>query len=207
MKNESLLFFETPYCFFDFFDSLGLYGDWKILDGLMNERGKKIEDKEYTRFFRNLFKSKDFFRKEVSIAEIISWLDNLSLVKRLFLKLRNAITLEEFKNIQISVEYMIQMSKKMRIDYVFLYRNKALLLEMRTVCEFSKIRPTWSKKFHELIIYKELMGYYLSNLDIRLYALISLYEYEGRKRIEKHYNNNENQLDYLVEYMKRYLIT
>ena len=207
MKEESLLYFKSPKELDDFILDLNIYNGWKIQDGIMNERGKLIEEKKYTKMLRELFKEKKFFRRNVSLAEIISWLDNLTLIQRLLQKLEIAVPVERFNSLEISVEYMIKMSKRMRVDYVIIYKKNILLLELRTVSSFNKVRPTWEKKFHELLIYKELMSYYIKDSDIKCYALIPLYEYTSKIKTEKHIENNDKQLDYLVEYIKRYIIT
>ncbi|AIO18182.1 hypothetical protein KQ51_00280 [Candidatus Izimaplasma bacterium HR1] len=207
MEKESLLYFKSPKELSNFISELNVYNGWKIQEGIMNERGKLIEDKIYTRMLRELFREKNFFRRNVSLAEIISWLDNLTLIQRLLNKLEVAIPSGKFNDLEISVEYMIQMSKRMRVDYVIIYKKNILLLELRTVSSFNKVRPTWEKKFHELLIYKELMSYYIKDFDIKCYALIPLYEYSNKIRKEKHIDNNDKQLDYLVEYISRYIIT
>lgn len=206
MKNESLLYFNNPNELRVFVKELNIYNGWKINSGLLNDRGKTIQNKAYTNSLRDLFREKKFFRKEVSVAEIISWLDNLTLIQRLFDKLEKKLSKEVFDNIEISVEYMIKMSKRMRIDYLIIYQNNILLLEMRTVSNFNKLRATWDKKFQELLVYKELMGNYLHNKTFRLYALIPLFEYNGSTPVERHIINNQKQLDYLVEYISLYII-
>ncbi len=204
MKENSLLYFDSPKELREFIKSLDIYQGWQIKDGLLNERGKQIEGRRYTKVLRELFKSKNFFRRNVSLAEIVSWLDNLVLISRLLDKLEKEVDREIFNCIQISVEYMIELSKKMRIDFVFIYEGRILLLEMRTVSKFEKLRSTWEKKFHELLVYKELMSYYIEKRII-LYALISLYEYEKKWSKAKHIDHNCKQLDYLILFMKTYL--
>lgn len=206
MKRNSLLYFETPDAFNSFVTSLDIYKGWKITSGSMNDRGKVIEDKCYTKKLRMIFKDKDFFRKKVSLAEVVSWLDNLILIQRLLSRLKLKLSKDKYNDISISVEYMINMSKKMRIDYLILYNDNILLLELRMVNSFVKIRSTWENKFRELLIYKELMSYYIFNKEFILFALIPLYEFEGNKKVPKNINYNNNQLDFLAEYILEYLI-
>ncbi len=206
MKDDSLLYFDSPVTFFEFLEELGINEKWRVQEGLMNERGKRIEQKSYTLYLRQLFTERGFFRRLVSLAEVVSWLDNLVLISRFLRKLQYTISHSDFIQIEISIEYMIHMSKKMRIDYVFKYRHNILLVELRTVNSFSKVRSTWNKKFQELMIYKELMSYYLHDYNFRVYALIPLYEYVKGRVVQKHYQNNENQLDYLCKYTQKYLI-
>ena len=130
----------------------------------------------------------------------------MNLINRLIDVLRMNLDSTDFQKISIYTEYMIQMSKKMRVDYVLEYGDSLLLIEFRTVNNFEKIRPTWQKKFQELLIYKELMNYYLQHKKILLYGFIAMYEYDSNKPINKHIEYNQNQINYLAEYIKRYLL-
>lgn len=205
MKNNTLLFFENPSEFLAFLHELDLYYEWRIQKGLLNDRGKAISKRRYVIKLRKLFDNRDFFRKRVSIAEIVSWLDTMSIMKRLMISLQQSIPRNQYDDMKIYIEYVIEMSKKMRIDYVLEYDSKILLLEFRTVSKFEKIRPTWQMKFHELLVYKELMSYYLTTKDIYVYSFISMFEYNGSTLITKQRQYNNNQIAFLTEYLKRYI--
>lgn len=207
MKKNTLLFFDNPSDFLIFLHELDLYYEWRIQKGLLNDRGKKISKRRYVIQLRELFDNRDFFRKKVSIAEIVSWLDTMSIMKRLMISLQKAIPSNQYNNTKIYIEYVIEMSKKMRIDYVLEYENRILLLEFRTVSKFEKIRPTWQMKFHELLVYKELMSYYLTTKQIYVYSFVSMYEYDGSDLITKQRQYNNNQIAFLSEYLKRYIFT
>lgn len=206
MKEDSLYTFDTPQEFFNFYDELNIYGEWKIQKGLLNKRGSLIQNKPYVNLLRDKFFKRGFFRKQVSIAEIVSWLDTMFIIKRYLTMLQASIESSMYSQIKIYVEYMIKMSKKMRVDYIFKYNNTILLVEFRTVSTFEKIRPTWDLKFRELLIYKELMRYYIKHKSIILYAFITMFEYDNKRLVEKNHQYNENQIKYLVEYTIKYLI-
>ena len=104
IENQSLLHFSNPTGFFEFVSYIDIYNGWRIDSGLLNDRGKKIEGKWYTNELRNLFREKNFFRRNVSLAEIVSWLDTLSLIKRLLDSLRLIITEEEFNQIEVVID-------------------------------------------------------------------------------------------------------
>jgi hypothetical protein len=205
MREDSLIFFNNPMEYSKFISSMDIYGEWRVQSGILNIRGKIIEDRSYVKKLRETFALKKFFRKKVSVAEVVSWLDNFTFVSRLLNYIKKSITVEEFNEISICFEYMIRMSKKMRVDYVIKYKNRVLLLEMRTVYDFDKIRPTWSKKFQELLVYKELMSYY-TDFQIILYAFITMFEYDGRKLNQKNQEYNNNQIEFLARYIIKYLI-
>ena len=206
MKENSLMYFVSPYELKKFYSKMRLYDGWRIRKGIMNDRGKLIEHKSYTIYLREIFRDKGFFRKDVSLAEIISWLDNMSIIIRLLDTLQKSLSHEQYNNIEICIEYMIDMSKRMRVDYILIFKNNILLIEMRMLSEFSKIRSTWEKKFRELLIYKELMGYYIKNKNLLLYSFIFLYEYNENIVVEKQFDHNNKQVEYLAEFINRYLV-
>ena len=205
MRNNSLLYFRSPLDFEEFILELDIYNGWKIKEGLLNARGKLIEDRYYTNFLRKTFNEKGFFRKQVSIAEIVSWLDTISLMKRYIEFLKTKLSAEEFMKMTIYVEYVIELSKKMRVDYILEVENKLLLIEFRTVSTFEKIRPTWDIKYRELIIYKELMSYYIRDHQLYLYSFVAMFEYNAKGLIEKQKQYNDNQIAYMSEFTIKYL--
>ena len=207
MINDSLFYFRNPTDFSKFIEKLNIYNDWKIGKGTMNERGERIRNKGYTNYLRNKFNNKKMFRRSVSVSEIVSWLDSFVIMKRVFEKLSNNIKGIEFNEIQIYCEYMIKMSKKMRVDFVIKYKNIILVIEFRMVNNYTKIKTTWNKKKIELLVYKELIENYVeANIKILTFAFISLYEYDGKVLDEAHYDYNNNQVDFLVTYLVEFVI-
>lgn len=206
MKKDSLLYFSCPQDFEKFYCGLDVYAGWKIRKGIMNDRGKCIRDKSYTIILRNEFKKKAFFRKLVSLAEVVTWLDNMLIISRVLRELKDKVSHSEFSKIEISMEYVIRMSKRMRIDFVFKYKNNLLILEMRTVSSYDKIRSEWTRKFRELLIYKELISNYCKS-NVIVYALISMYEYDRKELVLKNRDYNTNQVNHLSRYIIEYLLS
>lgn len=207
MKEDSLGYFKNPKEYLNFVDKLDIYNGWKINKGFMNARGEVIRNKPYANQLRKMFSDKKAFRREVSISEIVSWLDSFVLVTRLVNKLRENLSVKEYNRIEIYFEYIIKMSKKMRIDFIIKHQDTILLLELRMLDNFDKISGTWRKKKSELLIYKELMYNYIdSDTKIITYAFISLYEFNGKKEVLKHSNYNNNQVNFLAEYIEMFMI-
>ncbi len=206
MKKDSLGYFESPKEFLQFVDSLDIYNGWRITEGLMNTRGEIIRHKPYANQLREMFNSKKAFRREVSISEIVSWLDSFVIMTRMINVLRETVTNEDYNDIKIYFEYIIKMSKKMRIDFIIEYKGTLLLLEMRMLDNFRKIKGTWVKKKGELLIYKELIQNYVEDRRILTFALITLYEYNGKNENLAHINYNNNQVEYLAEYIRKFII-
>jgi hypothetical protein len=206
MIDESMMYFENVFEFRSFIHEIDIYNGWRIRSGLLNNRGKSIERRPYVKYFRDLFEDKKLFYRKVSLAEIVSWLDSFSLLVRVFEKLEQVAGREVLNHISIYAEYMIRMSKRMRVDYVLQYRGKLLLLEFRTVNNFEKLRATWQNKFVELMVYKELISNYL-NVDVKLYAFIALYEYNNSDPVIKHRKYNNDQVEFLSKYICDFLLT
>jgi len=207
LYENSLLAFENGYQFLHFYEGLDIYKEWKITTGTMNYRGELIRSKPYALMLQNLFAEKGMFRRKVSIAEIVSWLDSFKIIERLVKEMIKNFPNDVFMEVEILSEYKIRMSKKMRIDYIFKYKDTLLLLELRMVSKFEKLRPTWEKKKIELIIYKDLINnYFADTFRIINYALITLPEYQIKSEIPKHIDYNINQIKHLIRYITQFVI-
>ena len=207
MKEDALAYYSKPKDYLRFIEGLNIYNEWKILKGSMNTRGEAIRHKSYAIKLRKMFSDKKAFRREASISETVSWLDSFVMMTRTLDVLKRNNSREEYEKIEIYFEYIIKMSKKMRIDFIIRYETNLLLLEVRMVDNFTKLKGTWTKKKSELLIYKELMYNYIgSDIKILTYALITLHEYEGREKMHKHIKYNNNQAEYLAEYIHKFMI-
>lgn len=205
--ESSMLVFNDLSSFEQYYEQLNIYGTWKIQTGLLNIRGSKIIDKHYTKELKLLFNDKKLFRRSVSIAEIVSWLDSYEIVRRCVLKIREIIGTEKMNNIKLFQEYMIKLSKARRVDYIFMFNNKILLVEFRISDHFPNMSNAWQKKELELIIYKELMTNYV-NKDYRIYtyAFIMMPEYENKEPILKNIKYNNSNINHFCEYLITYLL-
>lgn len=205
-KNNSMIGFDSPGEFYDFYTSLGILHEWKIVTGKMNDRGSRIENRGYTHKLRHLFKEKNLFRRMVSIAEIVSFLDEYHLLRRILHRLKDQLSEEQYTSLKIFLEYKIPYSKNRRVDIIFQVDQKLLLFEFRLSSTFPNQSAMWQKKELELVIYKELMMNYLpQEYKIFLYAFIGMPEYDLGKKIEKHIMYNETNIDFFVDYLITYL--
>lgn len=207
MREDSLGYFSSPKMYVKFIQELDIYNGWKITKGLMNARGEIIRHKSYANHLRKMFSKKKAFRREVSISEIVSWLDSFVIMSRVVEKLRENLETKDFNKIEIYFEYIIKMSKKMRIDFIIKYDDTLLLLELRMIDNFRKLKGTWSKKKSELLIYKELLYNYIDkDTKVLTYALITLYEFNGKEKDLAHYKYNNDQAEYLAEYIRKFMV-
>lgn len=206
LKQNSMIYFENLNEFKDFYKSLGIHGGWKIQTGIMNERGEKIRDTAYVNHLQKLFMKKKLFRRNVSIAEIVSFLDGYELLYRIVTELEKKISNEVFSEINIYLEYKIAYSKNRRVDFIFEYRDSLLLTEFRLSKDFPNQSGMWNKKELELLVYKELMSNYITNKRIFLFAFIGMPEYSKNIKIMKNLLYNETNIDFFVDYLITYLL-
>ena len=207
LKENSMLSFSNPNEFMNFYEDLDIYGSWKIQSGTLNYRGESIKDKLYVNKLRLIFSEKKLFRRNVSIAEIVSWLDSYCLIKRILVLLNEKLKIQElFDNLEIFCEYKIELSKDRRIDYILKYKKKLLLVEFRLSEHFPNMSNLWQKKELELIIYKELMSNYIGeDVRIYLYAFIAMPEFDNKRLLPKNIKYNKDNINYFCEYIMKYL--
>lgn len=206
MNNNAMIYFKNAKKFYDFYKQLDIYGTWKIYAGKLNDRGSKIHGKSYTNKLRLIFNEKQLFRRNVSIAEIVSWLDNYIIILRLFNYIENKTNNNISSNISILLEYKIKFSKNRRIDMILRYKNKILLVEFMLSSRFPNISNVWQKKEMELIIYKELLSNYIKNNEIIIYAFIAMPEYNNTGKIDKNIKYNAQNIAYFGDYIIEYLL-
>jgi hypothetical protein len=205
-KENSMISFKNLDDFIAFYTSLGIHGGWRIQSGLMNDRGEKIKNTAYVNHLRKLFMEKKLFRRNVSIAEIVSFLDGYELLFRITSELKKKISTEVFNEIMIYLEYKIPYSKNRRVDFIFEYNENLLLTEFRLSKDFPNQSGMWNKKELELLVYKELMSNYIDDKRIYLYAFIGMPEYKNSQKILKNVIYNEANIDFFVDYLITYLL-
>jgi hypothetical protein len=206
LKENSMIYFENLNHFKDFYISLGIHGGWKIQSGIMNDRGEKIRDTAYVNYLQKLFMKKKLFRRNVSIAEVVSFLDGYEFLYRIVTELEQKIKGQVFNDINIYLEYKIPYSKNRRVDFIFEYQDKLLLTEFRLSKDFPNQSGMWNKKELELLVYKELMSNYIMDKKIFLFAFIGMPEYAKNNKIVKNLLYNENNIDFFVDYLITYLL-
>ena len=207
-EENSMLYFNSLESCLKYIKELNIYGGWKINDGLMNARGKYIENKSYVNELRDTFNSKKLFHKSVAISEIVTWLDSFTHLTRIIESLRSYLSVDQFDKTEVIFEYVIEMSKLSRVDTIFKYGNNLCLLEFSLVNSFERMKRAYQNKRVELMIYKDLMLNYLSSdYKIVLLPFISLYEHKDRKLVKKHLESNLKQAEFAAKYISRYLYT
>ena len=205
LENNAVLSFKSMNEFIEIMNEFKIPKKWKMQKGILNSRGFEIKDKEYVILLKDLFQKSKLFRRNVSIAEIVSWLDSFVVIKRLLSLMEEQE--EVFKDFEFYFEYKIEMSKNRRIDYIIRNHDKLLLIEFRSTEKFDNISSVWQKKELELLIYKELLCNYLpEEIKVRIYSFVMMPEYSDSTRIEKNAKYNNDNIKYLLEFIKKYLM-
>ena len=150
---------------------------------------------------------KQLFRRNISIAEIVSILDSYSIMMRLIQQLEKMVGTERLKKLKMYSEYKIYFSKNRRIDYVLEYGNRLLLVEFRVSFTFPNLSSMWQKKETELLFYKELLSNYLpDDYKIHLFAFIAMPELDNGFWMAKHSKYNTDNVRFFSEYIKTFIL-
>ncbi len=207
LKDDSMISFETPEQFRTFYENLLKGEQWKITTDTLNDRGYHSQDESYVKELRDLFNAKGLFRRSVSIAEIMSFMDSYYIMDKVFDALKKMLTPGDYNRINMCCEYRIKYSKNRRIDYILKYHNKILLIEFRLSATFPNMSSVWQKKETELLIYKELLNNYIpKECHILIYAFIAMPEYDKKRPIYKHIKYNNQNAQYFADYINEFLI-
>lgn len=209
MTGRKFLEFIGVTAFEEFIKELDIYNNqWKIREGLLNERGRAVQNRVYFRELRFKFDNLNLFHMKVSLAETVSWLDSFTHIQRIITKLKEFHPKTELEKTEILFEYVIEMSKSSRVDVIFKFENRLCLLEFSTVNKFERIKRAFQQKRIELMMYKDLMQNYLpKDSKVIVLPFIGLYEYHKRHRVESHYFNNVKQAEFAAEYISKFLIS
>jgi len=206
-KDNSMISFDSLDEFNRFYSDFDFYSEWRITTAQNNVRGAIIRDKSYVNRIREMFAEKKLFRRNISIAEIVSILDSYSVMLRAFKELKQLCKQSEWNNIRLHSEYKIYFSKNRRIDFIIEYGARILLVEFRVSNIFPNVSTIWQKKESELLVYKELLRNYLPEpYRIHLYAFIAMSEYDKRQAIPKHIKYNKDNAKFFAEYVYEFII-
>ncbi len=206
-KENSMLAFDSVLDFKSYYRELNFYNGWTITMEKNNMRGEKIKDRTYVQHIRKLFMEKRLFRRNISIAEIVSLLDSYSIMMRVISELETMIEAERLNRVKMYSEYKIYFSKNRRIDFILEYGKRLLLVEFRVSFTFPNLSSMWQKKENELLFYKELLGNYIPDYyKIHLFAFIAMPEYDNSFWLPKHVKYNKDNVRFFAEYIKAFLL-
>ncbi|MBU1093128.1 MAG: hypothetical protein KKH01_01560 [Firmicutes bacterium] len=204
MKIKSMYIFEGIHQF-NIFSNFIEQSNWKIENQLLKERVIKYRNEEFYIGLQQTFNSQQLTIWELKQEEIVTWIDTISLLRRILLQLfKNGISVE---NINIIMEYPLVFGNHMRSDYLIVYDRLIIVLEFGMFNQDEKrSEERYTKKLQESINYRQIISNLVSSsVNVINYVMIYRPEYDCRRNNDMidniKYNNGE--IDLLSDFIIR----
>lgn len=173
---------------------------WRVRNARIQERTESISYTAKFETLKNLALSKGYTFSDI---EVVTWIDSLSILYRVFEKIEDTKLRASIRLLQ---EYRIPFSNK-RADFILVYHNKILILEF----SFKKLgyELQYETKLSQAIGYKELLSSILpKEIEIGTFTFLVEAEEEGFEQpIYVDGNNrlpNDDQIENLAKYIERF---
>lgn len=171
---------------------------WKIEKQLLKERVEKYKTEEFFLKLQQDFNNKKLTIWELKQEEIITWIDTISLLRRILLQLfKKGINVE---NVNIIMEYPLVYGNHMRSDYLIVYDRLIVVLEFGMFNQDEKrSEERYTKKLQESINYRQIISNLVS-IDLSVVNYVMIYKPEYDRLLKKdmieniNYNNGEIEL-------------
>lgn len=151
---------------------------------------------------------KDFLNKKLTIwplkdEEVITWMDTLSLISRVMMKLFKSGV--QTNKISLIMEYPIVFGNHMRTDYLLIYDRLIVVLEFGMFNQDEKrSEERYTKKLQESISYRQILNNLLKpGVDVVNYVMIYRPEFYRTKNIYLSENIEYNNLE--IEKLTKFL--
>lgn len=179
------------------------YMNWKIEKEYLKDRAL-----HYGKI--SLFESlkESFLSKEISIfplkdEEVITWIDTLTLLRRVLLLLfKRGVQTDK---ISIIMEYPLVFGNHMRADYLLIYDHLLMVLEFGMFNQDEKrSEERYTKKLQESNSYRQLLANLISpKIDVVNYVMIYRPEYSrlSNKNMSDNVSYNNSELEKLCNYI------
>lgn len=169
--------------------------NWKIEKQLLKDRAIKYSN---IAIFREL--KSEYLKKKISIfqlkdEEVVTWLDTMLLIRRVFSQMFELGTLRP--DLTVLMEYPFVFGNYMRTDYLILYQDLIVTIELGMFNQDEKRKEErYTKKVQETIGHKHVLSQMLSNkITINSYVIIYKPEFDrsnSESLVENiKYNNTE----------------
>ena len=177
--------------------------NWIIGKEKMKDRAVMFENEYFFRMLREKFINKQISMWPINNEEIISWLDTMSLIMRIFLKLQEKTQLPN--DFTIYSEYVIPFSNHLRADYIISFDNYIIVFEFGMFNQDEKRRgERYSKKAVESITYCQMLRNIVSKaVNVVNYVMIYLPEYDLsiNKEISENISYNETEIEKVCQFI------
>lgn len=172
--------------------------DWKIYKGDSKSRYERIKDKKFTIYFKKHFEK--IYNIEANATTIISYFDTLSLIQRLIKTIDDKV----LNDIHVYMEFQIPYAENKRTDFIFVFKNTMLLLEMGSKPSKSTIK-FYNEKLVQVMQYEKLIQNLISpKINTIPYVILYDYEYDHdceseNHSIDKNIDENTKRIKKLAE--------
>lgn len=173
--------------------------DWKIWKGEFEKRYKSIKDKTWTLDFKKHFENE--YQRTAEATTLISYFDTLSLIQRL----ANEIDSYVSEKIHVFMEFQIPYAEMKRTDFIFVFKNTVLLLEMGNSSEKKNRSTMYNEKLIQVMQYEKLVQNLISPKMYTVpYVILYDYEYDYESKeenyvVSKNVKNNNERISKLAE--------
>jgi hypothetical protein len=177
--------------------------NWKIEKQLLKERVEKYRNQEYYQMLKSQFNSQKLTIWELKEEEIITWLDTMTIMRRVFISLfRKGINDDK---VRLIMEYPLINGNHMRTDYLLIYDRLIIVIEFGMFNQDEKrSEERYTKKLQESINYRQIIANQVStDLKVINYVMIYKPEFDRVKtiHIQENVDYNTYELNRLVNYL------
>lgn len=177
--------------------------DWKIEKEYLKDRAFFYSKLKIFNLLKETFIDKNISIFALKDEEVVTWLDTLTLLRRLLLILfKRGIDTDE---ISIVMEYPLIFGNHMRADYLLIYNQLIIVLEFGMFNQDERrSEERYTKKLQESISYRQLLSNLLnSKIEIINYVMIYRPEYSRIQKLNLQENiiYNTEELNKLVNFI------
>jgi hypothetical protein len=178
---------------------------WNIEKQLLKERVEVYRKTEIFLHMKQCFYDKKLSIWDLKEEEIITWIDTMTLLRRVFLDLfAKGIDQEKMK---IIMEYPLINGNYMRTDYLFVYDRLIFVMEFGMFNQDEKrSEERYTKKLQESINYRQIIDNQVSkNIEVINYALIYRPEYDryAKKFLDENSEYNKLEIKKIAVYLDK----
>ena len=151
-KIKALKIFNGYDEFKEYTENLYDINKWYIPSETYDERIEKIKNEKYFNEIKDLFNNSELNRAKVQHKQVVSFLDTMYIMNKIFNEVHDDKIKKEIK---IITEYVIPDCSKQRVDYMLIFRNSILLIECTKVESYKKIKQKDEEKREQVKKYEE----------------------------------------------------
>jgi len=194
MKVKSMYYFKGIEEFYQFTENIEK-NTWRIEKQLLKERVEKYSSLEIFIKMKEKFTANKISIWPLKDEEVITWIDTLSIMRRLFMILFKKGS--RVNALNIFMEYPLVYGNYMRTDYLLVYDRLIILLEFGMFNQDEKrSEERYTKKLHESITHAQLLRNIICpSIEVVNYVMIYRPEFDRttQKDMSENiaYNNQE----------------